>query len=118
MNERAARDVIVVRALETSDDAREIWSDADRVWASRAAAADVGEAATEDAFVHRRATHVLERIGKRHPAFVASTRARSLRGWIVPVVAIGAFAVGVAGVDIGPAHTINLLAPPVLALLA
>lgn len=118
MNERGARGVIAVRALETSDDAREIWSDADRVWASRAAAADVGEAATEDAFFHRRATRVLERIGKRHPAFVASTRTRSLRSWIVPVVAIGAFAVGVAGVDIGPAHKINLLAPPVLALLA
>jgi hypothetical protein len=118
VNERAARDVMVVRALETSDDAREIWSDADRVWAGRAAAEDVGEAAAEHAFLQRRAALVLERIGKRHPAFIASTRARSLRDWIVPVIAVGAFVVGVAGVDLGPAHRINLLAPPVLALLA
>lgn len=118
MNERAARDVMIVRALETSDDTREIWSDADRVWAGRAAAEDVGEGAAEHAFLHRRAVLALERIGKRHPAFVASTRARSLRDWIVPVTAVGAFVVGVAGVDIGPVHRINLLAPPVLALLA
>ena len=117
MNEGAARDVMIVRALETSDAAREIWSDADRVWAGRAAAKDVGEAAEPAAFLHRRAALVLERIGKRHPAFVASTRARSLRGWVVPATVAGSFAVGVAGVDIDSAHRINLLAPPVLALL-
>jgi len=118
MDEREARDTMIVRALETSDDARAIWSDADRVWAGRAAAADVGESATEAAFVVRRATLVLDRLGKRHPGFVAATRGRPLRNWIVPAVAAGAFIVGVAGVDIGPAHRINLLAPPVLALLA
>ena len=118
VNESAARDVMVVRALEVSDVAREIWSDADRVAASRAAAEDVGEAAADHDFLGRRAALVVERIARRHPAFVASTRARSLRQWIVPVTAVGAFVVGLAGVEIGPNHRINLLAPPVLALLA
>lgn len=118
MNERTARDVMIVRALETADGAREIWSDADRVWAGRAAAEAVGESAAEDAFLGRRAELVLERLNKRHPGFVTLTRPRSLRDWVVPVVTVGAFVVGVAGVDIGPAHRINLLAPPVLALLA
>jgi hypothetical protein len=118
VDEPTARDVIVVRALESADGAREIWSDADRVWASREAAEDVGESATDDAFLGRRAALVIERLRKRHPGFVALTRARRLHGWVVPATTIGAFVLGVVGVDIGPAHRINLLAPPVLALLA
>jgi len=118
MDEPAARDVIIVRALESADGAREIWSDADRVWAGRAAAEAVGESATDDAFLGRRAALVIERLRKRHPGFVALARARPLQAWVAPAAAIGAFVIGVAGVDIGPAHRINLLAPPVLALLA
>src|SRR6478736_8041024 len=118
MDEPAARDVIIVRALESADGAREIWSDADRVWAGRAAAEAVGESATDDAFLGRRAALVIERLRKRHPGFVALARARPLQAWVAPAAAIGAFVIGVAGVDVGPAHRINLLAPPVLALLA
>ena len=118
MDEPAARDVIIVRALESADGAREIWSDADRVWAGRAAAEAVGESATDDAFLGRRAALVIERLRKRHPGFVALARARPVQAWVAPAAAIGAFVIGVAGVDIGPAHRINLLAPPVLALLA
>ena len=118
MDERTARDAMIVRALETSDGAREIWSDADRLWAGRAAAGDVGEAATEDAFIARRAARVLERFGKRHPGFIAATRRRALRRLIIPITLAIAFVVGILGIDAGPAHRINLLAPPVLALLA
>ena len=118
MDEPTARDVIVVRALESADGAREIWSDADRVWAGRAAAEEVGESATDEAFLGRRAALAIERLRKRHPGFVALTRPRRLHDWVVPAATIGAFAVGVVGVDIGPARRINLLAPPILALLA
>jgi hypothetical protein len=118
MDEPAARDVALVRALETADGAREVWSDADRAWAARAAAQIVGEQATDDAFLARRASLVLERLGERFPKVRALSHVPSVRGWLAPVAAIAAFVIGAAGVDIGPARRINLLAPPVLALLA
>ena len=67
MNERTAREVVLVRAIELADGAREIWSDADRAWAGRTAAEIVGEKATGDAFLGRRATLVLERFSERFP---------------------------------------------------
>jgi hypothetical protein len=116
MNEHTARDVVLVRAIETADGAREIWSDSDRVWAGRAAAEIVGEAAPDATFLGHRAALVLARLVERFPRVHALSRTPSARGWIAPVAGIGAFVIGAAGVDIGPAHRINLLAPPVLAL--
>ncbi|HKU84932.1 MAG TPA: DUF2868 domain-containing protein [Casimicrobiaceae bacterium] len=118
MDEHAARDAVLARAIETTDERRETWSDADRMWASRTAASRVGEGAADDAFVGARAALVIERILTRHPGLrPVARRARDHR-WLAPLAAAGAFVIGVVGVDIGPAHRINLLAPPVLALLA
>ena len=118
MNEQTARNVVLVRAIETADASREIWSDADRVWATRATAEIVGERTADDAFLGRRATLVLERFAERFPRVHALARVPSSRRWLAPLAVAVAFVVGAAGVDIGPAHRINLLAPPVLALLA
>ena len=118
MDEHAARDAVLARAIETSDERRETWSDADRMWASRTAAARVGEDAADDAFVGARAALVIERVLTRHPGLRPLARRARPRRWLAPLAAAGAFVVGIAGVDIGPAHRINLLAPPVLALLA
>ena len=35
--------IVAVRALETADSSHTLWSDADRAWASRAAAEAVGD---------------------------------------------------------------------------
>ena len=118
MDEHAARDAVLARAIETTDERRETWSDADRMWASRTAAARVGESAADDAFVGARAALVIERILTRHPGLRPLARRARPRRFLAPLAAAGAFVVGAAGVDIGPAHRINLLAPPVLALLA
>ena len=118
MDEHAARDAVLARAIETADERRETWSDADRMWASRTAAARVGEGAADAAFVAARAALVIERILTRHPGLRPLARRARPHRWPTPLAAAGAFIVGVAGVDIGPAHRINLLAPPVLALLA
>ena len=117
MDERAARDVVLVRAIETADGARELWGDEDRVWAGRAAAEAVGEAASADAFLAQRAQRVLERLAKRHPKVRAVADIPQARRWLAPAAAAAAFVVGAAGVDVGSAHRINLLAPPVLALI-
>ncbi|HEV2686682.1 MAG TPA: DUF2868 domain-containing protein, partial [Actinomycetota bacterium] len=106
-----------MRAIETADASREIWSDADRVWATRMTAEIVGDSAADDTFLGRRATLALKRLVERFPRVQALSRVPSPRRWLAPVVALVALVVGVAGVDVGPAHRINLLAPPVLALL-
>ena len=49
MNERTAIAVAAVRAVETTDRAHVVWTDADRTWASRAAAEVVGEGAQPQA---------------------------------------------------------------------
>jgi hypothetical protein len=97
--------------------AREVWSDADRVWAGRTAAELVGEHASVGAFVGRRAALALERMAERQPWIARVRHSKVPRAWIGWVVAAVAFVTGAVGVDIGPAHRINLLAPPVLALL-
>ena len=117
MDERSAREAVLVRAIETADGAREIWSDADRAWATRASAEVVGEHARDDAFIARRADLVLERLAERHPRIRALSRLPPARSWLVPLLALLALIVGAVGADVSPTQRINLLAPPVLALL-
>ncbi len=118
MKESNALEVTAVRAIETSDRARTLWSDADRTWASRAAAEVVGEGASVDDFVARRAKLALERIGSRQPAISRAVEALRWRQWVGAAIVLLAFLAGMAFNRIGSGQRINLLAPPVLALLA
>ena len=118
MDELAALEVSAVRALELRDDARAVWTDADRAWASRAAAEVVGETADGATFIARRARLALERIGERHKALPRAARGMRWRPWVAWTIVAGAFVLGVAVDRIGGAQRINLLAPPVFALLA
>lgn len=118
MNEKSALEVTAVRAIETSDRERALWSDADRSWASRAAAEVVGEGAPVDAFVARRAKLALERIGSRQPAITRAVEALRWRQWVGAAIVALAFLAGMAFHRIGSGQRINLLAPPVLTLLA
>jgi uncharacterized protein DUF2868 len=118
VNERAARDVVLLRAIEGADSGREIWSDADRLWASRTAAENVGESATADAFLGERASLALRRLATRYPKLAAVARVPVRWGWAALLAALAAFALGVAGAGIGSPQRINLLAPPVLGLFA
>ena len=118
MNESAALDVIAVRAIESADRERSVWSDADRAWASRAAAEVVGEAASTDLFLARRAQLALERLGDRYRILPRAVGSLRWRPWIAYVVLAGAFLVGFAVDRVGASQRINVLAPPVLVLLA
>jgi hypothetical protein len=117
MNEAAARETLLVRAIETTDAGRAVWSDEDRAWATRAAAEVAGSHATPDAFVARRAALALERLRTRHPVFPRALRAVSWRSWVTPVLAAAAFALGIAADQLGPSQRVNVLAFPLLALL-
>jgi hypothetical protein len=118
MNETSALEVAAVRAVETADDARGWWSDDDRAWASRASAEVVGAQASDDAFLARRAALALERLGAREPVFVRAVRALRWRPWVGATIVALAFAIGVFVDQVDRTQRINILAPPVLVLLA
>jgi hypothetical protein len=117
MDESSALKVVAVRALETGDAARALWSDADRAWASRASAEVVGSNAPPDAFLARRATLALERYGSRQAALPRAVRALAWRPWVGTAIVGLAFAFGVFVDQVDTAQRINILAPPVLGLL-
>jgi hypothetical protein len=118
LDERGALDVIAIRALETTDGQRTLWTDADRAWASRAAAEVVGEGGTPEAFLAQRARLALGRAGERFKALPRAVRSLRWRPWVGTVVVAAAFVAGVTIDRIGDAQRINVLAPPVLAVLA
>lgn len=118
MDESAALDVTAARAVETGDRERLLWSDADREWASRAAAEVVGEGASPEVFLARRGELVLDRMGPRQPAVPRTVRGLRWRPWVGIVVIVGAFLFGLLIDRVGGGASINLLAPPVFALVA
>ncbi len=107
----------MVRAVETVDSDRSLWSDEDRAWATRAAGEIVGSRAPEDEFLARRASLALERLGSRHPSILRALGAVTWRPWLGLVAVLIAFALGVASDQIGPSKRVNILAFPLLALL-
>ena len=117
MNEAAAREATLVRAIETTDAGRAVWSDEDRAWATRAAGEIAGSDAAPDVFIARRASLALERLQARHPAFGRALRAVTWRSWIAPGLAVAAFVLGIAADQVGPSHRVNVLAFPLLGLL-
>ncbi len=116
-DENVALDVTAVRAVESADRARTLWTDDDRAWASRVAAEMVGEGAAPEAFLAARARLALERIGKRFKALPRSVRALRWRPWVGVLIVVAAFATGMAIDQIGGSQRINLLAPPLFGLL-
>lgn len=117
LDESSALDVTAVRALETDDRARALWSDADRAWASRAAAEVIGEGGSAEAFLAQRARLALGRAGERSKVLPHAVRYLRWRPWVGTVIVIAAFVVGVWIDRIGYSQQINVLAPPVLLLL-
>ncbi|MEO8752925.1 MAG: DUF2868 domain-containing protein [Casimicrobiaceae bacterium] len=118
MDERNAIAVVAVRALETTDGARAVWTDADRAWASRAAAQVVGEAGGASAFVARRAQLALERVGERSPLLPRAVRALRWRPWAGVALVVLAFVVGAVVDHVGGGQSINVVWSPVAGVLA
>lgn len=120
MNEIQARDAILLRAYETArtGDLHALWSDEDRLWATRAAQEVEGEHASTEAFIARRAALASERLRKRESALDRTLRALGWRRWFGWALALAALAAGVAADAIGATGRINLLSPPLFALIA
>jgi len=117
VDEPTARAITAMRAIETSDRERVLWSEDERVAASRDAARAVGASASAERFLSERAALMLSRLAARHPALARVVNALAWRHWIAPAVLAAAFIAGLAADRIGAGGRINILAPPVLGLL-
>ncbi|MFO1414861.1 MAG: DUF2868 domain-containing protein [Burkholderiales bacterium] len=113
MDEPTALAVTAVRAVETADRTRSAWTDADRAWASRAAAETVGAAAPVPAFIARRATLALERLRERKHPVARLAHAWRWRPWVGTLLVLAAFIAGAATNAIGHEQRINVLYSPV-----
>ena len=124
MNEQVARDVVLVRAIETMDRKHEILSDDDRMYASRSArelaewqASGSKSAVTADHFLQQRAEQILKRLAERTPALRAFLRRRAGATWLSAGLPLLALLVG-AGVDrISDPHRVDLLSAPLMAII-
>jgi hypothetical protein len=115
MDEKTAMAVTAVRAVETADRARTMWTDADRAWASRAAAEVVGESAGDEAFVARRALLALERLRQRKDRVARLASAWRWRPWVGVATVLAAFVIGAVFDAVGE-RRINILYSPVAPL--
>jgi hypothetical protein len=118
MNEAAARHVVLIRALETTDSPDKPWNDSDATWASRAAAEVVGSEADADRFLARRGALAVERLGDRDRRFRRLAEGRNWRPWVGTLLVAVAFALGILMDAVGPSRYVNLLAFPLLGLIA
>jgi len=123
MNEQAARDVALVRALESGDGENAVLSADDRRYASRAAgelahwqAADQRRPPTAELFLTRRAGLLLDRLGEREPALRALRHTR-WHAWFGLALPAAAFVMGVLTEQIADRQHVNVLAFPLLGIL-
>jgi hypothetical protein len=129
MHQRSLRTVLLIQAIEETDRAGEVIPLADRADASRAVVrlgpALPGEAQTSallspevESFLIRRAEHVLDRLRSRSPAI---THILALAGgvtWLGRFVLLLAFAAGVSLSALDGSRRINILAFPLIGLIA
>ena len=124
MNEQVARNVVLVRAIETADTDREILSDDDRMYASRSArelaqwqAAESGSPVTVDHFLQQRSEQVIKRLSERTASFSAFNKRRGATGMLaaLPVVAL---VLGFMLDRVADPHRVDLLPAPLLGIIA
>ena len=111
-----ARSVLAVQAFEATADSL-VWTAEDRQWATRLAR-DSGAAAQPAASaLSARARHALQRLLPRQPALATLLQMGERPASWVLLLPIVAFIAGVAVDAIGGSQRINLLAPPVWAVV-
>jgi len=124
MDEKSARDVVLLRALETADTDARLFTAEDRRYASRAAgelthwhAADARIAATPELFLAQRATLALDKLAAKLPA-VRALRSVRWRPWIGIALPLAALALGAVVEQVADRQHVNVLAFPLLGIIA
>lgn len=124
VNEHAARNVMLVRAIEREDTARALISDSDRDHAGRAAAelarwsaSERGEEASAELFIEKRAELLAGKVAERERGLASAARSLAWRPWIGVVLPVAAFAFGAFFQQVGDRQHINVLAFPLLTIV-
>ena len=116
-DEAGARRLLLLRACETAEIAPALWSPEDRAWASRLARETAPAQATPAQFLALRARHACERLLARDAGLAALARpARGGAAWALLALLAGT-AAGLLADSLGDSAQINLLAPPLWALV-
>ena len=124
MNEQLARDVVLVRAIETMDAKHEILSEDDRMYATRSArelaqwqAADKKSDVTAEHFLQQRSEQILKRLAERTPSLKGFLGLRAGFTGLAVALPLIALLFG-AGLDrISDPHRVDLLSAPLLAII-
>ncbi len=124
MNEQVARNVVLVRAIESADANHEVLSDDDRKYASRSAkelaawqAADSKTAVTQHHFLQQRSEQIIKRLGERSPAFAAFAKRRLGLGAVWLALPFLGFVSGAVIDRIADPHRVDLLSAPFLLII-
>ena len=124
MNEQGARDVVLVRAIESADTERSIFSNEDRTHASRAAAelarwraSERRQPASAESFVEQRAALLAETLPRRFPTIARAASAFDWPEWIGIALPAVAFALGALLEHIADRQHVNIIAFPLLAIV-
>ena len=124
MNENTARELVLVRAIETVDQSHAILSLDDRRYASRSGrelaqwqASEQGMAPTAVQFLQQRASLLLKRITQRTPAFGALARGPHLLQLMLTLLPVAALLLGVLLDRITDPHRVDLLSAPLLLIV-
>jgi hypothetical protein len=118
MTEYDARAVLLLRAFESAGEARPIWTATDANAADDTARRQVGETARFEDYVVARAQAGAARITQREPIAGTVLKASGWPAWVAGLLVLLALGLGIASDALGGGHRINLLAPPLLALVA
>jgi hypothetical protein len=117
VDEDTARRILLVQAFDASPASNPLWTPEDRTWATRLARESTVKGAEATTFFSDRAHHALQRL---LPRDAAATRLLQRRLWQPIWVLLAALGGGLLGLlidNIGSSQRINLLAPPVWAVV-
>ncbi|MEP6607331.1 MAG: DUF2868 domain-containing protein [Burkholderiaceae bacterium] len=124
MNEHVARDVVLVRAVETADTGRAIFTDDDRAYASRAAAELARwraganrRASSAELFIGERAELLARTLQQRAPGVALAARAFQWHAWLGVALPVVAFVLGALVEHIADRKHVNVIAFPLLAIV-
>ncbi len=117
-DEDSARRILLVQAYDASPPDNPLWTPEDRVWATRLAIETTPADAPPARFVQERARHALQRLLPRDPAGARLLERLLWRGRWLALAVVGAGLLGIAMDAIGGSQHINLLAPPIWAVIA
>lgn len=124
MNEQLARDVVLVRAIESSDTGHAVLSEDDRMYASRSArelaqwqAADSKSDVTFEHFLQQRSEQILKRLADRTPSVKPLLKGTGAGSWIAAGLPVLALILGATLDRIADPHRVDLLSAPLLGIV-